>query len=71
MVVSGIIGGIVGTPDTVIDELGNIAETTINFDQNYVMTGIISLEISAIDFIDEPVLFSDCGRNTDSGPQPD
>ena len=67
VLVIGIVGGLAAARDAIIDELGDVAEATINFDQSYSIAGI---EIPGVlilpdqQFVDTPAAFTDCGRAT-------
>lgn len=59
----GIIGGIAAARDAIIDELGDVAEASINIDQSYSMAGFPTLGIPSSEYEDEKAHFMDCDRN--------
>lgn len=81
----GIVGGLAGARDAIIDELGDVAQAMLAVDQSYTVDfplevtvhadpviGVIS-SASNSEFIDAAV-YTDCGRNTSpvgQGPQAD
>ena len=62
VIVFGIVGGIAAARDAIIDELGDMAEATINIDQSFSFSGIPALGIPASSYVDPPGLVTDCGR---------
>ncbi len=62
LVIIGIISGITAARDAFIDELGDIAEATINFDQSYSFAGIPALGIDSSSYDDTPADYDDCDR---------
>jgi len=78
LVVIGIVGGVAAARDAIIDELGDIAQALISFDQSYVIAAVdLNGDGDTLDpgegeqeFIDDPAVFVDCGRGGPTG-QPD
>ncbi len=67
VLVIGIVGGLAAARDAIIDELGDVAEATINFDQSYSIAGINIPGVLVLpnqQFVDTPAEFTDCGRAT-------
>jgi Flp pilus assembly pilin Flp len=62
LVVIGIVGGLAAARDAIIDELGDIAEATISFDQSYSLPGIPALGILDSEYEDEDGNYVECGR---------
>ena len=58
----GLISGVTGARDAIIDELGDLAEATVCFDQSYTFAGIPALGISASSFADTKSDYTDCSR---------
>lgn len=70
LVVIGIVGGLAAVRDAIIDELGDIAEATINFDQSFLLPAVdINGDGDTTDpgeaeqtYLDEPAEYMECGR---------
>jgi Flp pilus assembly pilin Flp len=62
VIVFGIVGGLAAARDTIIDELGDMAEAIISFDQSFSFAGIPALGIPASTYVDPPGALVDCGR---------
>lgn len=58
----GIVGGLAAMRDSLIDELGDLAEATLNIDQSYSLPGDVDLGIPDIEFMDDPGNYDDCAR---------
>jgi Flp pilus assembly pilin Flp len=58
----GLITGVTGARDAIIDELGDLAEATVCFDQSYTFAGIPALGIEASSFADTKSTYTDCSR---------
>ena len=61
----GIVGGLAATRDAIIDELGDLSEAVLNFDQSYSLAdfdipGIFNNNPSV--FTDDGYSYGDCGR---------
>jgi hypothetical protein len=75
LVCIGIVGGLAAARDAIIDELGDIAEALISFDQSYVIAAVdLNGDGDTTDpgeaqqtFIDTPAEFVDCGRGGPDG----
>ena len=73
----GIVAGVAGARDAIIDEMGDVAEAAISIDQSYSLAGFVIpglFETPDNEFVDDVELFTDCDR-TDApagqGPQND
>ena len=64
LIVFGIVGGLAAARDVIIDELGDIAEAVIAFDQSYSFAGIPALGIPASQYMDPSGTVVDCARQT-------
>jgi Flp pilus assembly pilin Flp len=69
----GIVGGLAGARDAIIDELGDLAEAALNMDQSYSLAefdipGIFDTNPS--DFTDDGYEYTDCTRLGASLQQP-
>ena len=72
VLVIGIVGGLAAARDAIIDELGDVAEATINFNQSYFIAGLTVLDgngqpvlvLPEQQFTDTPAQYTDCGRAT-------
>lgn len=64
VVVFGIVGGIGAIRDTIIDELGDMAEAVISFDQSFSFAGIPALGIPPSTYTDNPGEVIDCSRQS-------
>lgn len=64
LLVIGIVGGIAAARDAIIDELGDIAEAAISFNQSYSLDGITIGPITIPDqvFTDTKPFYTECGR---------
>ena len=58
----GLISGISGARDAIIDELGDLAEAALCFDQSYTFAGIPALGIPASSYDDTKLTYTDCQR---------
>ncbi|MFT5522439.1 MAG: Flp pilus assembly pilin Flp [Pirellulaceae bacterium] len=58
----GLVSGVAGARDAIIDELGDLAEATICFDQSYTFAGIPALGIDASSYTDTKSTYTDCSR---------
>jgi Flp pilus assembly pilin Flp len=75
LVCIGIVGGLAAARDAIIDELGDIAQALISFDQSYVIAAVdLNGDGDTLDpgeaqqtFIDTPAEFVDCGRGGPDG----
>jgi len=63
LLVIGIVGGVAGARDAIIDEFGDTAEAMLAWDQSYSFSGIASLGIAASSYTDPGHVYEDCGRN--------
>ena len=65
LVVIGIVGGLCAARDAIIDELGDIAEAAICFDQSYSIAGSVGTGgFPPSRFTDTKATFSRCDRAT-------
>ena len=70
LVVIGIVGGVAAARDAIIDELGDIAEALVSFDQSYVLAEVDLNGDGDTDdpgedeqvFLDDAGAYVDCGR---------
>lgn len=75
LVVIGIVGGLAAVRDGIIDELGDIAQATINFDQSFLLPAIdingdgdtTDLGEGAQSYDDNPANYVECGRGNFAG----
>jgi Flp pilus assembly pilin Flp len=73
----GIVSGIAAARDGIIDELGDIAQATISFDQSYTLPEL-EITVNGSDIVvfpeqsytDTIAFFDDCGRVEDVTGQP-
>ena len=64
LVVFGIVAGVAAARDAIIDELGDIAEAALEFDQSYSFAGIPALLIPGSEYDDDLGTVNDCDRQT-------
>ena len=64
LVVFGIVGGLAAARDVIIDELGDMAEAVIAFDQSYSFAGIPALGIPPSEYVDPAGTVTDCARQS-------
>jgi Flp pilus assembly pilin Flp len=62
LVVFGIVGGLAAARDVIIDELGDVCQAVVGFDQSFSYTGIPLLGIPGATYVDTPTVVEDCGR---------
>jgi hypothetical protein len=62
VVVFGIVGGLAAARDTVIDELGDLAEAVISFDQSFSFAGLPAIGIPDSVYTDPAGTLVDCSR---------
>lgn len=65
VVVFGIVGGLAAGRDALIDELGDVAEAVLGFDQSFSFAGVTIDNVIILDdaqYIDTPGVLTDCGR---------
>lgn len=62
LIVFGIVGGLAAARDVVIDELGDMGEAIISFNQSFSYTGIVALGIPGATYTDAASTLIDCGR---------
>lgn len=67
LIVFGIVGGMAAARDAIIDELGDMGEAIVSFDQTFSFTGIPALGILGSSYTDVPSTVTDCGRNSGWG----
>ena len=75
LVVIGIVGGLAAVRDGIIDELGDIAQATINFDQSYLLPAVdLNGDGDTTDpgeaqqtYVDAPANYIECGRGNFAG----
>ncbi len=60
----GIVSGIAGARDAIIDELADIAEAAVSIDQSYSITAFSTADITAagFSFTDDAGVVTDCSR---------
>ncbi len=58
----GIISGIAGARDAIIDELGDIAEAALAFDQTYSIAASTSAGFPESSYSDTAATYADCSR---------
>jgi len=61
-IVFGIVGGLAAVRDVLIDELGDLGEAVVSFDQSFTFTGIPLLGIPGSSYTDIPGTVVDCTR---------
>lgn len=65
----GIVSGLAGARDAIIDELGDVAQAAVNFDQSYSLAGInipgvfVSPASEFDEATDDVNVYTDCDRN--------
>ena len=65
VVVFGIVGGLAAGRDAIIDELGDVAEAVMGFDQSFSFAGVTIGNVIILEgaqYIDTPGVLTDCGR---------
>ena len=63
LVVFGIVAGVAAARDTIIDELGDVAEAALQFDQSYSFAGLPApFNIPSSEYVDTLGTVNDCGR---------
>jgi Flp pilus assembly pilin Flp len=62
LLVFGIVAGVAAVRDTIIDELGDLAEAALQFDQSYSFAGIPALGIPSSEYDDALGTVTDCNR---------
>jgi Flp pilus assembly pilin Flp len=62
LLVFGIVAGVAAARDAIIDELGDLAEAALQFDQSYSFAGIPALGIPPSEYDDSLGTVSDCDR---------
>src|SRR2546430_2166443 len=60
VIVFGIVGGLAAARDVLIDELGDLSEAVISFDQSFSFAGIPALGIPDSMYTDPPGVLVDC-----------
>ena len=63
----GIVAGLAAARDSIISELGDVAELTINLDQSFSFAGLPAFGIGPSVYIDTVPLFDDCDRGGPAG----
>ena len=61
VIVFGIVGGLAAGRDAIIDELGDLAEAVMAFDQSFSFAGIPGV-IDGAEYTDTPGVLTDCSR---------
>lgn len=64
VVVFGIVSGISAARDTIIDELGDMAQAVVGINQSFTFSGIPALGIPGSSYTDIQATVTDCGRQT-------
>lgn len=67
LIVFGIVGGLAAARDVVIDELGDMGEAIVSFNQSFSYTGIVALGIPGASYTDAASTVTDCARNSGWG----
>ena len=65
VIVFGIVGGLAAGRDAIIDELGDLAEAVLAFDQSFSFAGLTIDNVIILEdaqYIDTPGILTDCGR---------
>src|SRR5262245_19244879 len=62
VVVFGIVGALAAARDTLIDELGDLGEAVVSFDQSFSYTGLPDFGILGSSYTDIPGQVVDCTR---------
>jgi hypothetical protein len=62
LIVFGIVGGLAAARDVIIDELGDMGEAIVSFNQSFSYTGIAALGIPGASYTDVPSTVVDCSR---------
>jgi Flp pilus assembly pilin Flp len=62
LVVFGIVSGVAAIRDAIVDELGDIAEAALQFDQSYSFAGLPLLGIDDSEYEDDLGTVNDCDR---------
>jgi Flp pilus assembly pilin Flp len=62
LVVIGVVGGLAAARDVIIDELGDVCQAVVGFNQSFSYSGIPSLGIPGASYVDTPTVVTDCGR---------
>jgi Flp pilus assembly pilin Flp len=62
LLVFGIVAGVAAARDAIIDELGDLAEAALQFDQSYSFAGIPALGIPSSEYDDSLGTVADCDR---------
>ena len=63
LIVFGIVGGLAAARDVIIDELGDMGEAVVSFNQSFSYTGIVALGIPGSSYTDVAGTVVDCGRH--------
>jgi Flp pilus assembly pilin Flp len=75
LLVIGVISGIAGARDAIIDEFSDVSEATVNWDQSYSLPAAVILDsdgapaftLTEQTFADDGAVFTDCGRGGVAG----
>ena len=62
LIVFGIVGGLAAARDVLIDELGDLSQAVVAFDQSFTYSGITILGIPGSSYTDIPGVVSDSNR---------
>jgi hypothetical protein len=62
LIVFGVVGGLAAARDVIIDELGDMGEAIVSFNQSFSFTGIDALGIPGSNYDDVATAVADCGR---------
>src|SRR5262245_39693366 len=73
----GIVSGLAGARDAIIDELGDVAQAMLALDQSYTIDFPLNVDVHALDSstashsqFNDQYNFTDCGRTTLATAQP-
>jgi hypothetical protein len=62
LIVFGIVGGLAAARDVLIDELGDMGQAIVSFNQTFSYSGIAALGIPGASYTDTPSTVVDCNR---------
>jgi Flp pilus assembly pilin Flp len=79
LLVIGVISGIAGARDAIIDEFSDVSEATVNWDQSYSLPATVIMDsdgnpaftLTEQTFTDDGAVFNDCGRGGVDGQDPE
>jgi Flp pilus assembly pilin Flp len=62
LIVFGVVGGLAAARDVIIDELGDLAQAALAFDQSFTYSGVATLGIPGSAYTDLPSVVDDTSR---------